>query len=307
MALSYDQLSAITQKKFIPKLVDNIFDSDFLLQRAKKKGWYEKLSGGTQILAPLAYAQTTAAGTYQGADTLSTTDNDQFTSAAYDWKQYYGNITISRRDELMNSGDSQIVNFVKQKTMMAEKTLIDLLGTGLYSAGTDTKALSGLRVILSTSNTVGGISQSTYSWWQPTIDSSTTTLTMSALQSLDTTLTINNESPTIYMATRTNYNRYYALLQPQQRFTDSETAKGGFTNLMFNGKPFIAGSKVPSGYVIALNEAYIHLWVHQDEDMRFEPFIKPTNQNVKTAKVYWMGELGSDNNRMHGALSAIAA
>lgn len=307
MALTYDQISAITQKKFIPKLVDNVFDSDPLLQRAKKKGWYGKQDGGTQVIYPLAYAQTSASDWYQGADTLSTTDNDQMTGAAYDWKQIYANITISRRDELVNSGDSQILNFVKQKTMLAEKTIIDKLGDGIYSDGSNAKAIGGLRLILGTANTVGGIPQGTYSWWQSQVDSATTTLSLSALQTMDTNLSINNEGVTVYMATRANYNRFYALLQPQQRFTDSDTAKGGFSNLMFNGKPFIAGSKVPSGHIIALNESYIHLDAHKDEDMRFEPFQKPVNQNVKVAKIYWMGVMASDNNRMHGKFTAITA
>jgi hypothetical protein len=110
------------------------------------------------------------------------------------------------------------------------------------------------------------------------------------------------------MATRTNYGRYYALLQPQQRFMDSDSAKGGFESLMFNGVPFIAGSKVPSAApIFMLNEQYLHLCVHKDEDMRFEPFQKPDNQNIKLAKIYWMGALGISNCRMQGKFTAIAA
>ncbi len=307
MALTYDQISAITEKKFIPKLVDNIFDSDPLLQRAKKKGWYDKLDGGTSVIYPLNYALTTASGWYAGADTLSTTDNDVITGAEYAWKQIYANISLSRLDELKNSGDAQKVNFVKSKTQIAEKTLIDKLGDGIYSASSDPKSIIGLRTILGTSNTVGGISQTTYTWWASTVDTTTTTLTMAALQTMYANLTINNDQPTVIMVTRANYNRYYALLQPQQRFMDSESAKGGFSSLMFNGTPFIAGSKVPSAHIFMLNEDYLHLAAHKDEDMRFEPFQKPVNQNVRVAKVYWMGILGSDNNRMHGKFTAVAA
>ncbi len=306
MALTYDQISAITERKFIPKLIDNVFDSDPLLQRAKKKGWYEKIDGGTTVIYPLGYAQNTAEGWYSGADTLSTTDNDQFTGAEYAWKQRYVNISISRRDELVNSGDAQVLNFVKQKTQIAEKTMADKLGDGIYSAGTDAKSIIGLRSIVGTSNTVGGISQTTYSWWASQVDSATTTLTMAALQTMYTSLSINNESPTVIVATRANYNRYYALLQPQQRFMDSDSAKGGFQSLMFNGTPFIVGSKCPSSHIFMLNENYLHLSAHKDEDMRFEPFQKPINQNVKVAKIYWMGVFGSDNNRMHGKFSAVA-
>jgi hypothetical protein len=306
MALTYDQISAITQKKIMPKLVDNIFDSNPLMQRAKKK-WYEKTDGGTSILQPLNYAQASAGGWYAGAETLVTTDNDVITSAEYPWKQIYKNISISRLDELKNSGDSAKLKFVTNKIKITEKSIQDDMGTGLYSAGTDAKSIVGLRVIVATSETVGGISQSTYSWWQAQLDSSTTTLTIAAMQSRDQACTIGSDGPSVIMTTRALYNSYYALLQPQQRFMDSETAKGGFSSLQFNGKPVIVDSHCPSGDMYFLNEDYLHLYYHPDEDFRFEPFQKPVNQNVKVAKIYWAGALGSSNNRMHGAMTALTA
>jgi hypothetical protein len=256
-------------------------------------------------MVPLNYAKISAAGWYSGADTLSTTDNDIMTAAEYQWKQLYVNISISRADELKNSGDSQILSLVKNKVKVAEKTMEDSLGTGIYSNATDAKSIVGLRQIVGTSNTVGGISQSTYSWWQAQVDSSTTTLTLAAMQSRDNLCTVNSDSPSVVVTTRTLYNSYYALLQPQQRFVDAESAKGGFQSLMFNGKPVIADSYCPSSHMFFLNEDYLHLFAHKDEDMRFEPFQKPINQNVKVAKIYWMGALGSSNNRLQGLMSAL--
>lgn len=307
MALTYDQISAITERKFVPKLIDSVFDSDPILQRAKKKGWASTQTGGTSVIYPLNYAQATAEGWFQGAETLSNTDNDVMTGAEYNWKQRYVSIIVSRRDELINSGDSQILDFVKSKTQIAEKTMADKLADAVYNAGSDAKAIAGLRSIVDSGNTVGGIDQSTYSWWQSQEDGTTTTLTLSALQTQYNALSINNESPSVILATRANYNRYYALLQPAQRFMDSDTAKGGFQSLMFNGTPFIAGSKVPSSHVFMLNETYLHLDAHKDENMRFSKFQEPINQNVKVAKIYWMGVFATDNARMHGKFTAIAA
>lgn len=306
MALTYDQISAITEKKFIPKLYDAVFDSNPLLQRAKKK-FYEKIDGGERIIVPLNYAQVTSSGWYSGSETLQTTDNEIITAAEYTWKQLYANISINRIDELKNSGDAQILSLVKNKVKVAEKTMDDKLGTGLYSDGTDSKSIVGLRDIVATDQTVGGIAQSSYSWWQAQVDASTTTLTIAAMQARDNASTVNNDSPTVIVTTRTLYNSYYALLQPQQRFMDSETAKGGFSSLMFNGKPVIADSYCPANNMFFLNENYLHLFVHKDEDMRFEPFMKPINQNVKVAKIFWAGALGSSNNRLHGRLSAVTA
>lgn len=306
MALTWDQVSGITEKKFLPKLYDNVFDSNPLLQRLKKKA-YKKLDGGTSIMIPLNYAQTTSSGWYTGSDSLSTSDNEAITSAEYAWKQLYANVTISRRDELVNSGDSQKVDLVKSKMQIAEKTMADLLGTGIYNAGSTANAIIGLQAIIGTSNTIGGISQSTYSWWAAQLDSSTTTFSISSIQTTFNACTIDNESPTVIVSTRANYNRYYGQLQPQQRFMDSDTAKGGFSSLMFNGVPWIADSHCPTNNIILLNENQIHLCVHKDEDMRFSGFQKPENQNVRLGQIFWMGALGSSNNRLHGRLSAVAA
>lgn len=306
MALTYDQITAVTQRKYIPKLVDNIFDSSPLLKRAKDKGWYTSIDGGTSIFQPLMYAQISAAGSYAPTATLDTTDNDTFTSAEYAWKFYYANITISGADEHKNMGDAQVLDFVKNKVMVAEMTLKDTLGTDLYGTGSG-NALGGLRLIVDSGNTVGGIAQGTYSWWQSQEDSSTTTLTLSALQTQYNVLSINGKTPTVITATRANYNRLYALLQPQQRFVDTETAKAGFQSLMFNGTPFISDSKCPSSHVFMLNEEFLHLYYHPKRNFKFEPFIKVANQDVQTGKVFWMGNLGTSNARMLGKHTALAA
>lgn len=306
MALSYDQISAITEKKFIPKLVDNIFDSNPLLQRLKKKS-YERVDGGTSIMQPLNYAQASAVEWYSGSDTLSTTDNDVITAAEYQWKQQHGAIILNRLDELKNSGDAAKLKFVKQKTQIVEQSMKDAMGTGLYSAGTNAKSINGLRVLVSGSNTVGGISQTTYTWWAAQTDSSSTVVSMSALQTLFNRCSIGNDAPTVSVTTRSIFNLYYALLQPQQRFTDSETGKGGFTSLMFNGIPVIVDSHCPSASLYMLNEKYLHLYYHPQEDFRFEPFQKPINQNVQVGHIYWAGNFGSSNNRMQGVASALTA
>jgi hypothetical protein len=304
MALTYDQISAITLKYYVPKMYDNIFNSNPLLQRHKKKS-YQKVDGGVSVMVPLNYAVPSASGWYAGYDTLSTTDNDQITAAEYSWKQLYTNISVSRLDELKNSGDAAILGFVKNKIKIAEKQMEDALGTGLFSNATDAKSIIGLRQIVGTSNTVGGISQSSNSWWQANVDSTTTTLTLASMMTQFNLATINSASPSVLITTRSIYNSYYALLQPQQRFSDSDTAAGGFASLLFNGAPMIPDSHCPSSYLFMLNEDYVHLWVHKDEDMRFEPFQKPINQNVKVAKIYWMGAYGSSNIRLQAAMSAI--
>jgi hypothetical protein len=275
------------------------------MSRLQKK--MKKLDGGLSVMQPLNYAQASSVGWYSGADSLNCADNEVLSSAEFQWAQIYASISISRRDELKNSGDAQKINFVKSKVQIAEKSIRDTVASAVYNAGTDPKAIVGLRAAVNTTSTYGGISQSSYSWWQGNVDSSTTTLSLSALQTQWSNCAINGDSPTVALSTSANYDRLYALLTPQQRFMDSETAEAGFTSLTFNGVPFIMDSKCPTGYVFLLNEDYLELYAHKDENFRFEAFQQPINQNVKVAHIFSMMVLASSNNRMHAALTAITA
>lgn len=308
MALTYDQLSGITRDKFLPKLYDAIFNSNAALARAKSKGAYQKEDGGLSVLIPIEYAVATATGWYSGAQTLSTTDNDTFTAAKYSWKQLYANISISGADKLKNGGsDTQVINLVKAKVKNAEKTMLDSLCTGIYSSGSDSNSIAGFRQQFSTSNTVGGIATASYSWWNAQIDSTTTTLTIAAMQTLLNSAQLNDNGPSVCFATKANYNRYYALLQPQQRFVDTDTAKGGFQSLMFNGIPIISDTHATANYMFFIDEENWKIIVHKDRDMAFVDFIQPINQDVEVAKVYWFGAMGFSSLRTQAMFSALTA
>ncbi len=120
MPLDYDQIQAVSRRYFLPELADNIFVGTPELRRLKEKG-LKLVDGGTQIVAPLEYAEGNFQW-YSGAETLSTADVDVFTAAVYNWKQASAPITISRLDELKNMGDAQVVEFVRAKMKNAKNT-----------------------------------------------------------------------------------------------------------------------------------------------------------------------------------------
>lgn len=309
MALTYTQLQSITRDKFLPRLYDQIYDNHWLFARMKEqRGGFMKQDGGLKIMVPLEYAKLTAAGWYTGTQTLDTADNETYTAAYYDWKFGYVNVTIARTDELKNMGDSQVIELTASKIKSAGKTLTDLLATSLYNAGTTTNAPQGLRLIVSTSSTVGGISQSDYSWWAASgIDSSTAVVSISALQTGFGSASKDNEQPSCGVTTQANYNRIYALIQPQQRFADTSKASVGFQTILMNGKPIGVDSYCPANYFFWLNEDYFWFVVHSSENFRMEPWVKPYNQNARSSKIYVAGNFVSSNNRMLYGYSALAA
>lgn len=301
----FDQISAVTKRYFLPKLADNVFVGTPELKRAKEKS-YKRIGGGSKIIVPLEYA----AGNFQwytGSETLNTTDVDVFTSASYDWRQCAAPITISRLDELKNMGEAQVVDFVKAKMKNAEKTMRQNMSLAFFNAGSTANEPIGLRAIIGTSNTIGGISQTANSWYQGQVDSSTTTLGLTALETNYMQCSEDSEQPSVAYTTKALYSKYWGLLQPQQRFVDESSAKAGFTSLMFNGIPVLACSNAPASHWFFLNESYFYIFAHEDEDMKMDDFERPRNQNVKSAMIFWAGAFASSNNRYHGKLSGLVA
>lgn len=301
------EISSVTRKYFMPKLVDNIFNSNALMQRWRKNN-YKRQGGGTENVFPVAYAATSASGWYEGADTLDIASNNQIDSATFDWKQAHASLTITKLDQIKNTGTEAVVSFVKSKVQIAEKTLSDNLGTGIFNAGTTAKAIIGIRLAFAgTGNTYGGISKTTSSWWRGQTDTASTVLTIPLMQGMQGDAQIDNDRFSVWVTTQDIFDSFYGLIQPQQRFQDSDTAKAGFTNMLYNGKPVIVDSHTPGNHLFGINENYISLHVHRDEDFRFEDFIKPVNQNVAVAHVYWTGYLECNNPRMQGMFTALTS
>lgn len=300
---NFDNLSAITQKLYMKRLVDNVFESNALFQRWKAKN-IDIRDGGTKIVEPLLYAKTTAGGWYSGADTLTTSANDKRTAAEFEWKQAHASITITGLDELKNNGVSAVVKHVESEVQAAELTLADTLGTGLFNSGVTTDSLIGLRLALAASGTYGGISKTNFSWWQSNV-STDTTLTLPLLQAMHGDCKIDGDQTTVWVTVQDILDDYNNLLQPQMRFQDSKTADGGFQNLLYKGKPMIVDSHCPDNHLFSLNEKYLSLVVHKKRNFKFEPFTKPTNQDVSVAHIFWAGALTCNNCRMQGMFTSL--
>jgi hypothetical protein len=304
MALTNDDITSITERYFHPVLVDNIFNSNAALQRAKRK-WYERIGGGTKIVVPLLYATTANAERYSGSQTLNVNGNSQITSAEFEWKQYKASIPIEGLDELKNDGDAQVINFVKAKVQAAEKSLANMLGTDLFSDGTTAGSLIGFKQMIKASGTYGIIDRSSNSWWNAQVDGTTTAISLPKVQGLIGDAQVDSDKPTVMFTTQNVYDDIWGLIQPQQRFADEDTVKAGFTNILVNGIPVVVDSHVDSGFLYMVNENYIKLKVHKKRDFVLTPFQKPTNQDVSIAHVFWAGAMCGNNCRMQAAFTAL--
>lgn len=301
--INWDNVNSLTERRLLPKITDNIFRSNPLMMKLWRQG--TKLDGGAYITQNLLYAEGPG-GAFEGLENLATDEAEQITSAIFNWKHYYASITIRRMDELKNRGRAAFSNLLTAKMRTAEKTLRNLLGQGMYSDGTvNPKVITGLRAMVTTDVQYGGISKTNNTWWQSRLDTSTTSLTIPTMRTLMGRLTEDAETPNLITSTQTQYDNYYDQLQPQQRFADKDMARGGFTNVLFEGRPVVVDSHCPAGFMFFLNTDYIDFVSHEGENMRFEGFRKPYNQAGRTAFIFWAGNLTGSNCRFQGAFTAL--
>lgn len=306
--INWDNVNSLTERRMLPKLTDQIFRSNALMQRLWSKG--TKLDGGAFITQMLAYGEGPG-GAFEGLEILDTSEAEQFTTAVFSWKHYYAAITIRRMDELKNRGGAAFARLLTAKMQVAEKTMQNLVGQGIYSDGTtNAKLITGLRAAVTDATdavTYGGINKATAtnSWWQSKIDRTTTVLSVPAMRTLAGLCTEDNETPDLVVTYQAQYDNYYNELQPAQRFADSDLARGGFKNILFEGRPVVVDSHCPTGLMYFLNTTYLDLVSHEDENMRFEPFRQPYNQAGRTAFIFWAGNLTCSNCRYQGVMNAL--
>ncbi len=321
-------LTSISRRFILPEVTDQIYTSNAMFyrwDRANKR----IVRGGTQIEVPLGWTRFTSSGAYRGFDLLDTTPQDVIKNAAFDWKQYYVTVAVDGLTLIKNDSPESIADLVKSYFQIAQEEMEENLGNDLFSdATTNTLKLDGVQGAVdngSVAATYGGLGSrtTTNSFWQPAsgaLDSTTTTLTLPAMQAVFGAATDGARHPTIIVTTQATYNRYQNLVQPQQRFpsepmgTDEQLAKAGFTNLLYNNVPVVvdshcntvrAGTTGDSMYFF--NEDYWEFAVSPRADMKLEDFQPAINQDAAVAKILFAGNILCKNVKRQGLMTAITA
>jgi hypothetical protein len=316
-------LNSITRRYIMPMIVDNIYNSNpifYRLYKANKK----IVQGGTQIEVPLMYKRFTTGGSYSGYAQLDTAPQDTVKNGAWDWKQKYVTVAVDGLTLIKNDSPDAIANYLRFYFAQAELEMCENLATGLWSDGSvsDSEEIDGLEAAVDdggVATSYAGLTRSSNTYLNAQDDSTTATLTPTALQSLFGNVTEGGRHPTLIVSRQEQYNRYWALNQLNQDFPvqpsghDEQLASAGFTNLLFNGVPWVVDSHVFDGAnasnsaVVMLNEDYIHLAVSPRADFYQTPFQEPVNQDAMVSKLLWAGNLIVVNTQRQGKLSALTA
>lgn len=316
MALTYDQVTAITRKFYMPKFPQLVFDQNLVQKRLAAKG--TKPSSGESIQQPVMY-QATKGGSYAPYDTFDVSAEDQVTAANFNWKYYEVPITLSRDEILKNKGPEGVKKLMDAKMKLAAMKMSDNLATDMFTlrtTGSDSEEYiqslenvvdglsAGSMVKLTGTNgeTFGGINKETYTWWAGNSYDGGGNGNGPVYQRLNEaffSVADGNIQPTLLVMHNNSFGSYMSEQAGQQRYMKQSELDAGFLTAMFNGKTVVADLHVSddgttteeSNRVYFLNEDFLDFVVHRDENNRLEPFAKPIDQAVGVAHIMFAGEL----------------
>lgn len=299
-------LSAIRGKR----ARDTVFNEipAFAWMEKKKK---TKVTGGASLLVPIMSGGNSTAMFYRGYQQLDVTPQEGFTMAQYTWRNGSVSVSISGPEERANKGEHVIIKLLNAKKDQALKALRNKLSQKLWSTTQNADELQALPILVDTTSTVADISRSANSWWQA---QQTTSGVASARLLADMKTMYNNirrqstegSAPDLIITTQTVYEAYEGLAQPQQRLEDTKMADLGFENLRFKTSQMFFDENCPSGQMYILHTDALELVVNSEADFDTTEFVKPANQDARTAQILVQLALVTDNPRRLGKLVSIS-
>jgi hypothetical protein len=164
------------------KLVDNSFTSHPLFRAMEQSGTMKKISGGARVEQPVIFgSHSSITNLSNGFEPVSLAVTDPFRRGIFEWATFTQPIVLSDVERLSNKGDLAIVNILESKvknvminlkTAVSERVfkgtgpitvLSTLNGTGITAGAVDTTGwLQTAAFGSQTTNTVGGLSKTTY-------------------------------------------------------------------------------------------------------------------------------------------------
>lgn len=231
------------------KAADQIFDSYPLIKWMKSKGRLKSLAGGRRIETPLSYGENANIQWLTKGGTVPLNDFESLTIAQWNWHYLSASVVRFGVDDQQNRSQMAIINWMNAKLDTTRKGLTKELETRLFSSSNSDNGIEGLQHLVrddpTSSTSIGGINQSTYSWWRNKFKNLTglsagSNLTKNMVIMLnDTSNNAGDEMPDIIVSGQNPFQYYEDNILDFYRTYSNKLGDLGIRNIEFKGIPMI--------------------------------------------------------------------
>lgn len=312
MALTFNEIQAMTLKTYLPNLANQVLDSNAVIGRLRERN-NMIVDGGESLVQPIKYAQNDTTKSFTGMDILNINPQKQYSAYAFDWKFY--NIAIVYTDEEIakNSGKAKVISLIDSKIKDAEMDLMSALnddiinGDGTGNGGKDLTGLAAHVAADPTTGTIGGVDRATYTWARNNYFTSagawgslTNQYGRADLDRAFTETRRGKDYADLVILSQTQHRTLKKEFQATELVNAQFKAIKGYGNvdLEYDGMSIIPDEMLAAGSGFVLNTRYLKFIISREYNFKMIPAIRPTNQASFVSHIRLACELvGSAPNR----------
>jgi hypothetical protein len=318
MALNYTELETLTQKKYLPVVVDNIFEEHPLLKLLKERK--ETFSGHT-IVQPVKYDRLNG-GDYGVDSTFDISRKEIVTQVSYQTKGIYVNASFDGFENAINSGsDTQVVSIIQTKMESMKDDMKERLVDQVFgdNNGPTDKGFTGLAAVLRDDNTYGGIDRTATvavdgydgSFWKAQVFANAgvdRALTWDLLNKATMRITRGGmEKDVVIVVGYDVFDKIVALAVEKHRIMNPSNNKAlmGFTTVEFNGVPVIVEPSLQDNDIRFVNLKYFQMRTNAERDFYLTPFKTAQDNDSQVKQLIVMGNFITKKSNSMGIIKDI--
>ena len=282
----YNELTYVTRRAFIPKLVVQIYNSTPLMAALIANS--QSATGGvSQVTVPVQGSQFVNAqwSDYSGSFAQPAVQQGAY-NAEFNLKLMICPVPFLGMEGAVQQ-DYAVIPLIEARMNDATNVMMDAMAYSLYNNTSNNQQFIGLPAAVSSSNpsagNYGGIDRSTYSWWQSKqyAAGSVNPTRQNVLQYISGTVKYGAEVPSFGVCgfgTWTLLAQDYVgqeqyVITPGHGFDgDANGPQAAFRALMVAGVPIYPDPYCPEGTLYLLNSNYMSLYIHEQGSFVFTGF-----------------------------------
>ena len=278
----FNELTYVTRRAFIPKMVVQIYNSTPLLAALIANS--QQASGGvSSVSVPVQGAQFVNAqwSDYSGSFAQPSVQQGSYL-AEFTLKLMICPVPFLGMEGAVQQ-DYAVVPLIEARMNDATNVMQDAMAYSLYNNSTDTQQFTGLPLAVDSAGTYGNIDRTSNTWWasKEYAAGSVNPTRQNLLQYISGTVKNCAEVPsfgvcgfgTWTLLAQDFVGQEQYVITPGSAFTsDPNGAQAAFRALMVAGVPIYPDPYCPEGTLYLLNNNYLSLYIHDQGSFAFTGF-----------------------------------
>ena len=281
----YTELTYVTRRAFIPKLVVQLYNSTPLMA-ALIANSQQATGGVSQVTVPVQGSQFVNAqwSDYSGSFNQPSVQQGAY-NAEFNLKLMIAPVPFLGMEGAVQQ-DHAIIPLIEARMNDATNVMMDAMATALYNNTTNTQQFIGLPAAVDDGTgtaTYGNINRNTYTWWKSKqyAAGNVNPTRQNVLQYISGTVKNGAEVPTFggcgfgpwTLLAQDYVGQEQYVITPGNGFDgDSNGPQAAFRALMVAGVPIYPDPYCPEGTMYFLNSNYLSLYIHDQGSFVFTGF-----------------------------------